>query len=130
MTPEPKWISKKALLLLHEESLAEFGGARGIRDEGLWESALARPQNLHAYDEACTIAQLAAAYGFGVLKNHAFVDGNKRAGFLAIGLFLAINGYRLVAYQTDAIHTIIEIASGAADEAALAVWLNTRIVAR
>lgn len=130
MTREPKWISKKALLLLHEESLAEFGGARGMRDEGLLESALARARNLHAYDDSYTIAQLAAAYGFGIVKNHALVDGNKRAGFLAIGLFLAINGYRLVAYQPDAIHAILDVASGAADETDLEIWLNTRIVAR
>jgi death on curing protein len=96
MTFETKWISKKALLLLHEESLAVFGGARGMRDEGLLEPALARSQNLNADGDACTIAQLAAAYGFGIVKNHAFLDGNKRAGFLAIGLFLATNGYRLI----------------------------------
>src|ERR687886_615881 len=119
MTAEPKWVSKKALLLLHEESLAEFGGARGLRDEGLLDSALARPQNIHAYNPDSTIADLGAAYAFGIAKNHAFVDGNKRAAFLSIGLFLAINGYRLKADQVDAINTMLAVAGGDMDEAAL-----------
>jgi death-on-curing protein len=130
MTPEPKWISKRVLLLLHEESLAEFGGARGLRDDGLLESALARPRNLHAYNGASTLTELAAAYGFGIAKNHAFVDGNKRAAFLSIGLFLSINGYRLAAHQSDAIRTMLKIASGGMDEAALASWLAAHVVAR
>ena len=87
MSSEPSWISKKALLVLHEESIAEFGGARGLRDEGLLESALARARNTYAYNPAATLAELAASYGYGVAKNHAFVDGNKRAAFLCIGLF-------------------------------------------
>jgi death on curing protein len=129
MITEPKWISKRALLLLHEESLAEFGGARGLRDEGLLESALVRPQNIQAYNGASTLAELAAAYGFGIAKNHAFVDGNKRASFLSIGLFLAMNGYRLVASQTDAIRTMLSLASGDMDEADLECWLTTNMVA-
>ncbi len=120
----PVWISKKALLLLHEESLAEFGGSRGLRDEGLLDSALARPQNLLVYEPATTIAALAASYGFGITKNHAFVDGNKRAGFLGIGLFLAINGYQLRANQLDAIQTMLELASGELKEDALAGWIR------
>jgi death-on-curing protein len=130
MTTEPNWISKKALLLLHEESLAEFGGARGLQDEGLLESALARPQNVHAYSSASTLTELAAAYGFGIAKNHAFVDGNKRAAFLSIGLFLSMNGYRLVAKQADAIRAMLSVASGSMDEAALASWLAANVVAR
>lgn len=127
MTAEPKWISKKALLLLHEESLAEFGGAPGLRDETLLESALAPPRNIHAYRSESTLAELAAAYAFGIAKNHAFVDGNKRAAFLSIGLFLAINGYRLVAGQPDAIATVLGVASGDINEAVLAVWLAANI---
>ena len=83
------------MLLLHEESLAEFGGARGLRDEGFLDSALARPENTRAYNPQSTVADLAASYAYGLAKNHAVVDGNKRAAFLSIGLFLAINGYRL-----------------------------------
>ena len=85
-------------MLLHDESLAEHGGAPGIRDEGLLKSALARPLNLVAYGEP-DLADLAAAYGVGLAKNHPFVDGNKRAAFLALGLFLALNGQRLVVHR-------------------------------
>lgn len=123
MTVKPRSISKKALLLLHEESLAEFGGARGMRDEGLLDSALARPQNTRAYDAESTIADLAASYGFGLAKNHTFVDGNKRAAFLSIGLFLAINGYHLKPDQVDAIQTILAVASGELDEQSLSAWI-------
>ena len=128
MTREPQWISKKALLLLHEESLAEFGGARGLRDEGLLDSALARPRNAYAYKPAITIAELAASYAFGLAKNHAFLDGNKRAAFLSIGLFLAINGYRLQADQIDAIQTMLAVASGDLDEDGLASWIAVNAV--
>lgn len=124
---EPKWISKKALLLLHEESLSEFGGARGLRDEGLLESALARPQNIYAYNPAATLPELAASYCYGIVKNHAFVDGNKRAAFLAIGLFLAINGLRLIATQVEAIQTILEVAAGAMNEQKLSVWIGENL---
>ena len=88
------------------------------------DSALARPQNLLVYEPATTIAALAASYGFGITKNHAFVDGNKRAGFLGIGLFLAINGYQLRANQLDAIQTMLELASGELKEDALAGWIR------
>ena len=130
MTAAPQWIAKKALLLLHEESLAEFGGARGMRDEGLLDSALARPQNAHAYNSEKGLAALAACYGFGIAKNHAFVDGNKRAAFMAIGLFLSINGHRLVADQTDAIRIMLGVASGDVTEKALAAWIPANIAVR
>lgn len=130
MKAEPRWIAKKALLLLHEESLAEFGGARGLRDEGLLESALARPQNAYAYKPDITIAELAASYAFGIAKNHAFVDGNKRAAFLSIGLFLAINAYRLQADQVDAIQTMLAVARGELREDGLAAWIAQNAVVR
>ena len=118
-----RWLDKRALLLLHADSLAEHGGAVGMRDEGLLDSALARPLNLAAYGEP-DIAALAASYGFGLAKNHAFVDGNKRAAFLAVGLFLAINGYRLVATQADATLTMLDVAASTLDEAAFACWIR------
>jgi death on curing protein len=130
MRKEPRWISKKALLLLHQESLATFGGAQGLRDEGLLDSALARSQNIQAYRPDSTLAELAASYAFGLAKNHAFVDGNKRIAFLAIGLFLAINGRRLVANQVDAIQTILAVAAGELDEKALAAWIQKNSAAR
>ena len=130
MRATPKWINKKALLLLHEESLAEFGGARGLRDEGLLESALARPLNAFAYNRKVTLSELAASYGFGIAKNRAFVDGNKRSAFMAIGLFLMLNGKRLVADQTEAILTMLGVARGEIKEQALAKWIAANIAPR
>ena len=117
-------------MLLHEESLATFGGARGLRDEGLLDSALVQPQNTFAYRPESTLADLAASYCLGLVKNHAFVDGSKRIGFLAIGLFLAITGLRLAASQLDAIRTIFAVAAGELDEPGLSVWIQDNIVTR
>jgi death-on-curing protein len=124
-----RWVDRKALELLHDESLAEHGGAPGLRDEGLLESALARPLNLAA-DGRPDIADLAAAYGVGLAKNHAFVDGNKRVAFLAVGMFLALNGRRLVATQADATLTMLDVASGTLDEPAFAAWLREHLQRR
>ena len=118
-----RWIDQRLLMLLHDESLAEHGGAAGIRDVGLLESALARPHNLLAYGEP-DAADLAAAYGVGLAKNHAFVDGNKRAAFLSVGLFLTLSGFRLVASQTDATLTVLAVASSELDEAGFATWIR------
>ena len=118
-----RWISKQALLLLHAESLAEHGGGQGMRDEGLLDSALARPSNLAAYGEP-DFAALAASYGVGVAKNHPFVDGNKRAALLATGLFLYVNGYRLTASQADTTLTMLSVAAGDLTEDAFAAWLR------
>ncbi len=123
----PKWIDKRALLLLHEESLAMFGGARGMRDEGLLDSALARPFNQFFYEKADSLAGLAAAYGYAIAKKNAFVDGNRRAAFLAIGLFLAINRKPLRADPVDAIQTILALAAGSLDAAALANWIAANL---
>jgi death on curing protein len=124
MSQGPNWIDKRALLLLHTESLAQFGGAPGLRDEGLLDSALARPVNKHSYEGCTELAVLAAAYGFGLAKNHAFIDGNKRAAFLAVGVFLAINGMRLTATTVDAIQTVLALAAGDLDELRFADWIR------
>ncbi len=124
-----RFISRRALLLLHDESLAEHGGAPGIRDEGLLDSALARPHNLIAYGEP-DFAALAAAYAFGLAKNHPFVDGNKRAAFLAAGLFMALNGFRLRATQADATLTVLALAAGDLTEDEFAAWLRAHAVPR
>ncbi len=121
-----RWIDRRALLLLHDESIAEHGGAAGLRDEGLLDSALARPLNLAAHGEP-DLADLAAAYGMGLAQNHPFVDGNKRAAFLAVGLFLALNGQRLAASQADATLTMLGVAAGDIDEATFAAWLRQRL---
>ena len=117
------WVHRRSLELLHDESIAEHGGAPGLRDEGLFESALARPLHIAAHGEP-DFAELAAAYGVGLAKNHPFVDGNKRVAFLAVGLFLALNGHRLVATQVEATLTMLAVASGTLDEAAFAAWLR------
>ncbi len=122
-------IDKRALLLLHDESLAEHGGAAGLRDEGLLESALARPQHRATYGNP-DLAELAAAYGVGLAKNHPFVDGNKRAAFLAVGVFLALNGQRLVATQAEATLTMLGVASGELEEAVFAAWIRAHTVPR
>lgn len=124
-----RFVDRQVLLMLHEESLAEHGGALGVRDEGLFESALARPLNLVQYGQPDT-ADLAASYGVGLAKNHAFVDGNKRVAFLAVGLFLALNGWRLQATQAEATLTMLAVASGELTEDTFAAWLRSHIVPR
>lgn len=124
-----RWIDRRALELLHDESIAEHGGAPGLRDEGLFEPALARPLNLAAYGEP-DAADLAAAYGVGLAKNHPFVDGNKRVAFLAVGLFLALNRYRLVATQAEATLSMLAVAAGTLDEPTFAQWLREHVQPR
>lgn len=118
-----RWVDRRLLVTLHDESLAEHGGVSGLRDEGLFESALARPLNLVAYGQP-DFADLAAAYGIGLAKNHLFVDGNKRAAFLSVGVFLKLNGHRLIASQADALITMVGVASGEIDEIRFAAWLR------
>ncbi len=127
-----RWIDKRMLVLLHDESLADHGGASGLRDEGLLDSALARPVNraLHGAEPPPDVAELAAAYGHGLVMNHPFVDGNKRAAFLSVGLFLALNGWRLTAGQADATVGVFELAGGGLDEPAFAAWLRQHIARR
>jgi death on curing protein len=123
------WISKVALRLQHEESLALHGGARGVRDEGLLDSALKQPVNLAVHGEP-DAAELAASYAYGLAKNHAFVDGNKRAAFLAAGLFLHINQLRMLVSQVEATQAAISLAAGEMSEPQLASWLSQHIVPR
>jgi death-on-curing protein len=124
-----RWVDRKLLVLLHDESLAMHGGASGIRDEGLLESAVARAANL-ASDGEPDLADLAACYAFGLAKNHPFVDGNKRAAFLSVGLFLGLNGYRLTASQAEATVAVFGLAAGDIDEPTFAAWLRGRVAPR
>lgn len=121
---KPRWISRRALLLLHAESLAEHGGLPGIRDSGLLESALARPENIHSYKEDCDLADLAAAYAFALSQNHPFSDGNKRAAFLAADLFLELNGMELIANPLSAAEAFFSLAAGRLPEKDLAAWIR------
>ena len=116
-------------MLLHDESLAEHGGLPGLRDEGLLDSALARPLNLAAYGNP-GVCELAASYCVGLAKNHPFVDGNKRAAFLALGLFLYLNGQRLTATQAEATLAGLAVAASEWDEATLAAWLRDHVAPR
>jgi death-on-curing protein len=118
-----RWIDKRLLVMLHDESLALHGGASGIRDEGLLDSALSRAVNLAHYGDP-DFAELTAAYAVGLAKNHPFVDGNKRVAFLAVGLFLGLNGYKLNATQVDATLTIQAIAGSEMVEDDFADWIR------
>jgi death-on-curing protein len=120
----PKWVDRRALVLLHGETLAEHGGLPGLRDHGALDASLARPRHLHAYEPESDLPRLAAAYGFGLVRNHPFNDGNKRAGFLAIGLFLARNGRELTADPVEAIAVILRLAEGKMTELELASWIR------
>ena len=120
------WLDPNDLLAAHDEQLAEHGGASGVRDFGLFESALARPKNLIAYGKP-DAAALAAAYGFGLAKNHAFVDGNKRIALVALESFLLLNGFVLTASDEQAVLIILSVASGTFDQDDLAKWIRTRL---
>jgi len=122
---QPVWLDRRSLLFLHFESLAEHGGASGIRDAGLLDSALARPRNQFLNDPNADVAQLAAAYGFGLVRNHAFVDGNKRIAFIATVLFLRLNGWRLTSARLDEIQTMLKLASGEIAEEQFAAWIRS-----
>ena len=117
------WLQRDVILAVHEQQLAEHGGGAGVRDSGLLESALARPENLSAYGKP-DVAQLAAAYGWGISRNHPFIDGNKRTGFVAVELFLALNGYSLLASDADCVVTMLAVAAGELSEAAFAEWIR------
>ena len=120
---EPVWVLRETVLATQEELLAQFGGSAGIREEHLLDSALARPQHRFAYGKP-TIFELAASYGFGLVKNHPFVDGNKRIGFTMAVLFLELNGYRFQATEADAVVRTLALAAGEMSEAAYAEWLQ------
>jgi death-on-curing protein len=119
----PVWVLRETVLTLHEQSLAEFGGATGIRDTGLLDSALSKPENLFAYGKPA-IFDLAASYGFGLVKNHPFIDGNKRAGFVVAVVFLELNGFRFHATEAEAAVRTLALAAGELSEGEFAAWLK------
>jgi death on curing protein len=120
------WLQKAVVLGIHEDQLAEHGGGVGVRDAGLLESALARPENLATYGKP-DVADVAAAYGYGISRNHAFIDGNKRTGFVAVELFLELNGHELVASDADCVLTMLAVASGDITEPEFAAWLREHV---
>jgi len=121
---EPVRIDERDALALHDRLLALHGGAVGLRDDGLLKSALARPQQHFAYVESPDIVDMAAAYTWGIVRNHPFVDGNKRTGFVVGVLFLELNGYRFNASEEDAAQMVLELASGNLDEAGYIAFLR------
>ncbi|MAP95704.1 MAG: type II toxin-antitoxin system death-on-curing family toxin [Ponticaulis sp.] len=123
---EPNWVNRRALEILHDESIARDGGAAGLRDEGLLESALARPVNAFHYgtEDLCTLASL---YADGIAQNHPFVDGNKRAAFLTCVIFLEINGLSFIAGEADAALKVFALAGGDIDEHIFADWLRNNV---
>lgn len=123
------WIDAAVIYAVHNQQLAEHGGSAGVRDSGLLESALARPQNLVAYGEP-DVHDLAAAYGYGIARNHPFIDGNKRTAFVAVELFLSLNGFNLTATDVDCVITMLALAAGELREEAFARWLRATTTPR
>ena len=128
MMKEPRWISKKTVLTAHSKQLAEHGGSDGIRDETLLESALAKPQNVFAYEEDADIFRLAASYAFGIGRNHPLVDGNKRTALAASTGFLVLNGWDLNAPREEVYLTFLSLAEGSLSETDLAEWFRRSAV--
>ena len=124
-----RWLDQAVILAVHDMQLAEHGGGAGLRDAAMLESALARPLNLAAYAEA-DAAALAAAYGCDIARNHAFVDGNKRTAFVAVELFLQLNGYELMASDADCVLTMLNVSTGDLSEDAFAGWLRQHAISR
>ncbi len=125
---EPVWIEERDALALHDKLLALFGGAAGLRDNSLLKSALARPQQIFAYADDPDMIDLAAAYIAGIVRNHPFIDGNKRTGFVAGALFLELNGFRFTASEENAAQAIMNQAAGTLDEAGLIAFLRENVV--
>lgn len=126
---KPEWVLREVVFLLHEQSLAQFGGSTGVRDAGLLDSALGKPLNLFA-DGQPTIFELAASYGFGLVKNHPFIDGNKHTGFVTAVVFLELNGYAFHASEVEATLKTLALAAGEFTEADCAKWLEADSTAK
>jgi len=120
-----QWLTEKVIIAIHDEQIAEHGGGRGVRDHGLLLSALARPQQLLQY-AAPDVFDLAAAYAFGIVNNHPFIDGNKRTGFLAAYVFLDINGRELTAPEPEVVAAVLALTIGEIDEKGFSTWLKDR----
>ena len=123
------WLVEGVVIAVHAEQIAEHGGSDGLRDRGLLSLALDRPRNIAGY-EMPTVFDLAAAYALGIMQNHPFIDGNKRTGFLAAYVFLALNGWKLTAAEASAVEAVLALASGRMSEAEFAGWLKAQSVRR
>jgi death-on-curing protein len=127
---EPIWIEEGDVLAIHDRLLAAHGGALGLRDEGLLQSALARPRQHYAYADSPEIVEMASLYAAGIVRNHPFIDGNKRAGFVVCILFLELNGFNFVASEEDATQAVLGLAAGTLDEVTFTAWLRNNSKSR
>ena len=127
---EPRWVSRAVVHAIHVDQIRQHGGSLGLRDEGLLDSALERPRNRWRYDPGSDLARIAAAYGYGLARNHPFVDGNKRVAFQVMYVFLGLNGYRIEAAEPDVVRLVLGVAAGSIEEEPLAEWLRDHIHAR
>lgn len=125
---EPKWVTVEVIIAMHDRQIAEFGGASGVSDLGLLQSAIARPQNAFYYNQVVSLTKLAACYAFGIAKNHAFVDGNKRTAFMSCYLFLMKNGFAINATEEERFIAILSLANGSISEEEFTKWLEQHIV--
>jgi death on curing protein len=125
---EPLWLDRSVVEALHAAQVREHGGQLGLRDQGLLESALSRPVHLWSYDDTADLVALAAEYGFGLAKNHAFLDGNKRIAFVGTNVFLLLNGFEIEAPETEAVDVMLGVADGSVDRVALTSWIRSRLV--
>ncbi len=125
---EPTWLTRPIVEVAHHDQVHEHGGLRGVRDDGLLESALARPRHRWSFEPLTDLHSLAASYGFGLVKNHPFLDGNKRIGFVAMNMFLLVNGFEIEAPEPEVIAVMLQVADGALDESGLVEWLQSVVV--
>jgi death on curing protein len=123
----PIWVDERDVIAVHDQLLALHGGLSGLRDRGLLESALARPRQHYSYSESVDVVEMAALYTVAIVRNHPFVDGNKRAGFVAGILFLELNGFKFKGSEEDVIRNVLALAAGYLDEAGYAAWLRANI---
>lgn len=126
---EPRWVSRLAVDAIHFDLLATHGGMPGLRDEDALVGALTRPRHRHAYEAGSDIATLAASYGFGIARNHPFNDGNKRVAFVVMAVFAGLNGFDIVAPETEVVTFMLDLAAGSLTEERLAEWFRSRLVA-
>ncbi|PKQ14928.1 MAG: type II toxin-antitoxin system death-on-curing family toxin [Actinobacteria bacterium HGW-Actinobacteria-7] len=128
-TPEPRWLHRLVVDAIHHDSISTHGGLPGLRDEKLLESALERPKQAFAHGSGVDIAALAAAYAYGIARNHPYHDGNKRIAFMTMAVFAELNGYEFEVAETDVVHVMLRLAAGdREEEGRLAEWLRARLV--
>ena len=125
---EPSWLTRTMVEAAHYDQVREHGGLLGVRDDGLLESALARPRHRWSFEPEADLPSLAASYGFGLIKNHPFLDGNKRIGFVAMNMFLLVNGFEVEALEPEVIAVMLQVASGTLNESGLGEWLRSVVV--